>query len=98
MAAKTKKELEDEIKILKDEIRKLRSEVKETVAEVSGLTDDAYALEKEGKTYKLVKIVYDLEKGQAAIKEVKDIGQSLAMASHTIKKAVIDRLVKIKGK
>ena len=69
--------------------------MKSTEGEVSELGNDAYALNKIGKTYQLVKVLYDVEKGKAAIESVNDIGSSLAMASHTIKKAVIDRLVKI---
>lgn len=92
----TKKELEDEIKVLKDKIRSLQSEVKSVSTE--GLTEDAYALCKEGKDFKLVKVLFNPETRNAEVSDIEDLGNSLAMASFRIKKAVIDRLVKIKGK
>lgn len=92
----TKADLEKQIKTFKDEIRRLRSEAKTVESTIEGLTDDAYALNKEGRDFHLVKILFDVEKKQAVIEKVTNIGPSLAMASFKIKEAVIDRLVKIK--
>ena len=95
--AVTKKDLEVEVKVLKEEVRRLRKEAKSVEAALEGLDSEAHGVIKnfESGHYSLVRVLFDVESGKAAIENVKDIGKSIAMASSKVKHAVIDTLVAV---
>lgn len=89
----TKKELEDQIKVLKDEIRKLRGEAKQAVTDMESLTKTAHGVFIDGKGFCMATIKFNPETNSAAIADVKKLKDSLVLASHEVKTAVLDNVL-----
>lgn len=90
----TKKELEDQVKLLKDEIRKLRSEAKETNAKSETMKRVTYgAFVDDDGQFKMATVRFNEEDNSAIVEEVKTLQRSLTFAANTIKRACVDALL-----
>jgi len=95
MAAKTKTELEKEIKGLKSQIRELRADVKSNNAELKDLTNTAIGVILVEGEFLEVEIAFNLDKKSAIIVNSKSIGRNIGMASSKLKMGIVDELVKV---
>ena len=94
--AKTKADLEKEIKKLKQEVRDLRGEVKETEVTLEGLTSEGFGVVFLDKNYYLVNLKYNIETNRAAIIETEKISDNLTAAVNVSQRALGKYVVELK--
>lgn len=93
--AKSKTDLESEIKKLKQEIRELRSEVKTTDKVVEGLNSEGFGVIIRDKEYYLVNLKFDAIQDKAVITSITSLSNSIAGAINVSQKALGKHIVEL---
>lgn len=89
----TKKDLEEQIKVLKDEVRKLRKDAKEISDVSDDLNEVAYGISLEDNSFILTEIKHDGK--NSVVGDSENLGINVRVAASKIQKKLTDKLVEL---